>query len=91
MKPLVGAARRRINELRRLIPEITQRMPTMELHELERHGVVLRTVTESASPKVEYELTPLGQSLSPIMDAMQEWGRERLKREAALEGASSTS
>lgn len=65
---------RRFNELRRLIPSVTQRMLTQHLRELERDGVVHRRVFAVVPPRVEYSLTPLGETLSPILAAMAEWG-----------------
>ena len=67
---------KRFNALRRLMPSVTQRMMTAHLRELERDGMVLRVVDASASPPaVEYSLTELGSSLTPILTAMAEWGR----------------
>jgi DNA-binding HxlR family transcriptional regulator len=66
----------RFNELRRLIPPITQRMLTLQLRELERDGVIRRTVHAEVPPKVEYELTTFGRSLAPILKQMAEWGEK---------------
>jgi DNA-binding HxlR family transcriptional regulator len=74
---------RRFNELRRLIPTITQRMLTQHLRELEADGVILRHVFEVVPPHVEYSLTALGRSLMPILDAMADWGAARLADDAA--------
>jgi DNA-binding HxlR family transcriptional regulator len=65
----------RFNGLRRLIPSVTQRMLTQHLRELEADGIILRTVHPVVPPHVDYELTALGQSLLPIMDAMAVWGQ----------------
>ena len=65
---------RRFGELRRLMPEVTQQMLTLQLRELERDGVVHREVYRQVPPKVEYSLTPLGRSLAPIIALMTEWG-----------------
>ncbi len=65
---------RRFNELRRLMPRVTQRMLTATLRELERDGVVRREVFPQVPPRVEYTMTPLGESLGPILDAMADWG-----------------
>ena len=53
----------RFSELRREIPSISQRMLTLSLRGLERDGLVMRTVTPSIPPRVDYELTAAGQSL----------------------------
>lgn len=66
----------RFNEMRRLIPRITQRMLTMQLRELERDGVIRRKVYAEVPPKVEYELTDFGRSLAPILAQMAEWGEK---------------
>lgn len=65
---------RRFNELRRMIPEITQRMLTLQLRELESWGLVNRHVYQEVPPKVEYSLTELGSTLVPLVSAMRDWG-----------------
>jgi DNA-binding HxlR family transcriptional regulator len=65
---------RRFNEMRRLMPRITQRMLTATLRELEQSGIVHRTVHAHVPPHVEYALTPRCRSLRPIMNAMAIWG-----------------
>ena len=65
---------RRFNELRRLIPDITQRMLTLQLRALEADGIVLRTVHDQVPPRVDYALSPYGRTLGPILDAMEVWG-----------------
>ncbi|MCS1350429.1 helix-turn-helix domain-containing protein [Mechercharimyces sp. CAU 1602] len=67
---------RRFNELRRLIPGITQRMLTLQLRELERDGIIDRKVYKQVPPKVEYSITRFGYTLAPIIQQMMEWGRE---------------
>ncbi len=66
---------RRFSELKKLIPQITQRMLTSQLRELESYGVVHRKVYPQVPPKVEYSLTELGLSLKPILEVMHEWGQ----------------
>ena len=63
----------RFNELRRAIGGISQRMLTLTLRGLERDGLVTRTVFPTIPPRVDYELTPLGQSLRCPIDALGEW------------------
>ena len=65
---------KRFSELRRLLPQVTQQMLTLQLRELEQHGIVHRKVYAEVPPKVEYSLTPVGRSLTPILDLMVEWG-----------------
>lgn len=70
----------RFNALRRLLPDITQRMLTLQLRSLETQGVVQRTVFDTVPPKVEYRLTERGLTLAPIIEAMEAWGTEQLVR-----------
>ena len=65
---------KRFGELHRLIPNVTQRMLTSHLRELEDHGCVHREIFKVVPPKVEYSLTHIGHSLMPLMEAMAEWG-----------------
>ncbi|MGZ8139521.1 winged helix-turn-helix transcriptional regulator [Bordetella bronchiseptica] len=65
---------RRFNELRRLMPEVTQRMLTLQLRELEADNIIVRQVYREIPPKVEYSLAPLGQTLVPLISAMRDWG-----------------
>ncbi len=67
---------KRFNELHRSFHGITHRMLTLQLRELEEDGVIRRTVYPEVPPKVEYALTPFGQSLRPILLLMREWGKE---------------
>lgn len=63
----------RFNELKRRIGVISQRMLTFTLRALERDGLVVRTVHASVPPKVEYALTPLGQSLLEPISHLSQW------------------
>lgn len=67
---------KRFNELRRLIPGVTQRMLTLQLRQLEQDKIINRKVYAEIPPKVEYSLTPLGQELEPILFALKEWGKK---------------
>lgn len=69
----------RFGELRRLLPNCTQRMLTLQLRELEQDGLVKRTVFAEVPPRVVYELTPFGKSLEPILLGLRDWG-ERYRR-----------
>lgn len=68
--------KKRFNEMRRLIPGVTQRMLTLQLRELEQDGLVFRKVYPEVPPKVEYSLTRLGQSLKEILLALRDWGEK---------------
>ena len=63
----------RFSELRRQIGGISQKMLTQTLRELERDGLVERTVFAQVPPRVEYELTPLGRSLAAAVSVIREW------------------
>ncbi len=64
----------RYNAFQKLISNITQKMLTQQLKELEKYGIIFRTVYPTVPPTVEYQLTELGKELLPIMKAMNEWG-----------------
>ena len=66
-----GAAR--FSELRRAIPDVSQKMLTQTLRKLERDGFISREVTYSIPPRVDYELTPLGQSLCLHLEPLAKW------------------
>ncbi|WP_087972092.1 winged helix-turn-helix transcriptional regulator [Oceanobacillus rekensis] len=65
---------KRFNELKRLIPGITQRMLITQLRELESDFLVHREVYPVVPPKVEYSLTTQGKSLRPVLEQMTKWG-----------------
>jgi len=67
---------RRFSELRRAIPKVSQRMLTLTLRNLERDGLVLRTVTPTVPPRVDYELTPLGASFYERIEPLGLWAYE---------------
>ncbi|MBN9026703.1 MULTISPECIES: winged helix-turn-helix transcriptional regulator [Kaistia] len=76
----------RFNELHRRTPAVTQRVLTKQLRELERDGLVIRTVYAEVPPRVEYRLSPLGETLRPIILALRAWGiayKERQLGESA--------
>ncbi|MEM8640949.1 MAG: helix-turn-helix domain-containing protein [Cyanobacteria bacterium P01_G01_bin.54] len=79
--------RKRFGELRRLTPNATERMITLQLRELEADGVLSRHVYAEVPPRVEYELTAFGRSLEPILVLMQEWGSAFKARRLAEESA----
>lgn len=66
----------RSSELQRLIPEVTMKMLTQHLRELETDGVVERKVYPEVPPRVEYTLTDFGQEILPLMETLCAWGRK---------------
>lgn len=68
----------RFNELHRLIPEATTKMLTQQLRELEADGLVERKVYPVVPPRVEYSLTAFGESVLPVLEAMNAWGASYL-------------
>jgi DNA-binding HxlR family transcriptional regulator len=70
---------KRFNELRREIPTVSQRMLTLTLRNLERDGLVSRTVTPTIPPRVDYELTELGRSLVGPLHALEMWALEHVE------------
>lgn len=73
----------RFNELRRRIPAITQRMLTQQLRDLEGDGLVIREQFNEIPPRVEYSLSKIGASLTPIFQAIDEWGKRHSEKIAA--------
>ncbi|MEB3178901.1 MAG: helix-turn-helix domain-containing protein [Nostocaceae cyanobacterium] len=69
---------KRFGELQRALSGITQKMLTQQLREMEEDRIIHRQVYAEIPPKVEYSLTPLGESLKPILEAMHEWGKQHL-------------
>jgi DNA-binding HxlR family transcriptional regulator len=69
----------RFNELQKLLPQATPKMLTQQLRELEADGLINRLVYPVVPPKTEYFLSEFGQSITPILAAMCDWGTEYLK------------
>lgn len=65
---------RRFGALKRALPNITQKMLTQQLRELEADGIIYRKVYAEVPPRVEYTQTDYGRSLTPILDEMAHWG-----------------
>ena len=74
----LGSGPMRFNELRRAIPTVSQRMLTLTLRNLERDGLVDRTVTPSIPPRVDYELTELGRSLQKPICGLVRWSMDHV-------------
>jgi DNA-binding HxlR family transcriptional regulator len=73
----------RPSELQREIPEATRRVLNVQLNQLEQHELITKKIYPQLPPKVEYSLTPFGESLLPVVMVMGKWGddnQERLKR-----------
>jgi DNA-binding HxlR family transcriptional regulator len=64
----------RFSELKKTLPQITQKMLTQQLRNLEADGLVHRYIYTQIPPKVEYSLTEAGKSLLPILDTLCQWG-----------------
>ena len=70
----------RFNELRRDLEGVSQKVLTDSLRAMEDDGIITRTVYPEVPPRVEYALSPLGESMEPILDAMAKWGEEYKKQ-----------
>ena len=68
----------RFSELRRMIPDISQKMLTVTLRTLEEDGLVSRKVYAQVPPKVEYSLTTRGKSLLPHLNGLIQWAKEQM-------------
>ena len=82
----LGEGPKRFNELRRGIDGVSQRMLTLTLKNLERDGLVSRTVTPSVPPRVDYALTDLGRSMLGPVQALGRWALDNLEE---MDGARS--
>lgn len=68
----------RFSELRRFLPQATAKVLTQQLRELETDGIVHREVYPVVPPKTEYSLTEYGRTLTPVLTAMCDWGKEHM-------------
>lgn len=80
LRNLFNQGTQRFNELSKGIDGISQKMLTQQLRQLEKDGIIQRTVYPEVPPRVEYDLTALGQSLKPILEEMNVWGKEHMKQ-----------
>lgn len=69
----------RFNELQRNLEGISQKVLTDSLRSMEEDGIITRTVYPEVPPRVEYSLSELGETMRPILDSMETWGREYKK------------
>ena len=67
----------RYSDFEKLIPQISQKMLSQQLKQLEADGIVHRTVYPQVPPKVEYRLTEWGQALCPALDALLHWAEQK--------------
>ncbi|WP_180942678.1 winged helix-turn-helix transcriptional regulator [Sinorhizobium mexicanum] len=68
-------APKRLSELKRLVPAVSQKVLIQQLREMEEHGLVHREIFREVPPRVEYSATALGLSLEPVLLALCEWGQ----------------
>ncbi|HYM00005.1 MAG TPA: helix-turn-helix domain-containing protein [Blastocatellia bacterium] len=73
---------RRFNELRRLMPDISHKVLAQTLRNLEREGLITRTVYPEVPPRVEYSISGHGESVRHIIEAVRLWGHEHLAYKA---------
>lgn len=66
----------RFNELQKSLEGISQKVLTQSLRSMESDGIIVRTVYAEVPPRVEYSLSKLGETMSPILDAMEKWGND---------------
>ncbi|WP_375757703.1 winged helix-turn-helix transcriptional regulator [Corallococcus exercitus] len=84
---LFGGRVVRFSEFERAIPGISQKMLAQQLRQLERDGLVHRVVYAEVPPRVEYRLTPWGQSLCPVLDGLLRWAATREGLTGEVSGA----
>lgn len=70
----------RFNELRKKLPDVTQKMLTQQLRSLETDGLIYRNIYPVTPPKVEYGLTELGRKIIPILEMMHGFGADYLEK-----------
>jgi len=79
---LLHGGTKRFGELKRLLPDITQKMLVTQLRELEEQDIIARKVYAEVPPRVEYSVTAYGRSLQDILQRMHEWGVAHMERMA---------
>ncbi|HEU5140477.1 MAG TPA: helix-turn-helix domain-containing protein [Bacillales bacterium] len=68
----------RFGELKKLIPDVSHKVLTQQLRELEKDGLIERTIYKEVPPRVEYSLTPYGQDLEPTLEMLYKWGKNHM-------------
>jgi DNA-binding HxlR family transcriptional regulator len=76
---LLYGGTKRFSELQKLIPNVTQKILTQHLRELEQEYLIQRIVYPQVPPKVEYKMTEYGRSLQPVIKAIYEWGKSHIQ------------
>ena len=74
----------RFSELKARIPDITDKMLSIQLKALEADGVVERKIYPEVPPKVEYKLTEMGETLRPVLEAIAKWGKDKVHKEGKI-------
>jgi DNA-binding HxlR family transcriptional regulator len=77
--------KKRFGEIKKQIPQITEKMLSMQLKELEKDGIIGRKAYAEVPPKVEYFLTPEGKTLLPILEELAKWGRAKGKKDGTIQ------
>ena len=75
---------KRFGELKKSVGNVSQKVLTSQLRQMEKSGLLIRTVFPEAPPRVEYTLTELGYSLKPVLDVLWNWGEEYKAKNANL-------
>lgn len=73
---------KRFGEIKKSLDGISQKVLTAQLRDMEHNGLIVRKVYAEVPPRVEYSLTPLGLSLTPVMNALKQWGENYLEQES---------
>ena len=76
--------KKRFGELKEHIPNITDKMLSLQLRALEKDGIVKRTIYPEVPPRVEYALTKEGETMIPMLEAIAKWGKNKAKRHGEL-------
>lgn len=76
--------KKRFSELKKLIPDITEKMLSLQLRALEEDGIIKRMIYPEVTPKVEYELTKFGKTLVPVLEEIAKWGRDTVQKEGKV-------
>lgn len=83
---LLSNSTMRFSELQKAIPDISKKMLTQQLKELEYHDIVHREVYAQIPPKVEYSITEYGQLMKPVLQTMSDWGAGHVQHMEKLHG-----